>query len=86
MEENKTEIIAKIKIALGSIGKSNGDLDAEIVYNDLKQFAISETQISFDEPEVFKISLNHTLNFKVKKPKSDFQNRIKNVSKTSKNQ
>ena len=84
MEENKDEIIAKIKMALGEVGKSNGDLDAEIVYNDLKSFSVSETNISFDEPEPFKISCNHTFNLKVKKQKSDFQKRIKNLQNSIK--
>jgi len=84
MEENKPEIIAKIKMALGEVGKPNGDLDAEIVYTDLKSFAIGQSHTSFDEVEPFKISLDHTFNFKVKKQKSDFQKRMKNLQNSIK--
>jgi len=107
MEDRKPEIIPKIKMALGGVGKPNDDLDAEIVYNDMKSYADSEihvscdfnkigetiipldlnnkdTLISFDELKSFKISCNHTLNFKVKKQKSDFQKRIQNLQNSIK--
>jgi len=44
----------------------------------------NDSLISFDEVKPYKISLNHTLNFKVKKPKSDFQKRIKNLQNSIK--
>jgi len=84
MEENKPEIISNIKAALVGVGKPNDDLSAEIVYNDLKRFAISQSHTSFENPEPIMISCNHTFSFKVKKQKSDFQKRMKNLQNSIK--
>ncbi len=40
----------KIRQALKLVGKSNSDLDAEIGFNNLKQFANAESKISHIEP------------------------------------
>jgi len=47
-------------------------------------FNNKDTSISFDEPKPYKISLDNTFNFKVKKQKSDFQKRIKNLQNSIK--
>jgi S-adenosylmethionine hydrolase len=58
--------------------KIKGEISISLDFNNV------DTSINFQELKIYENDMNQTLNFKVKKQKSDFQKRMKNLQNSIK--